>query len=67
MTLAERFVRDRQGRRYADLLTDDRTPLRAALTFLDDPDRQRRMEESELHHDRPALAGVVRELEGGTT
>ena len=28
-----------------------------------DADRQRRMEESELHHDRAPLAGVVRELE----
>jgi hypothetical protein len=63
MTLAEQFVRDRQGRRYADLLNDPRIPFPAVLAFFDDPDRQRRMEESELHHDRPALAGVVRELE----
>ena len=32
-----------------------------------DADRQRRMEESELHHDRSPLAGVVRELEAQPT
>jgi hypothetical protein len=31
--------------------------------FFSDADRQRRMEESELHHDRSPLTGVVRELE----
>jgi hypothetical protein len=35
----------------------------AALVFFNDGNRQRRMEESELHHDRAPLAGVVRELE----
>ena len=33
------------------------------LEFFNDEGRQRRMEESEIHHDRPPLAGVVRELE----
>ena len=33
------------------------------LSFFDDPDNVRRMEEAELHHDRPALTGVVRALE----
>jgi hypothetical protein len=37
------------------------------LEFFNDADRQRRMEESELHHDRSALAGVVRELEAQPT
>ncbi len=63
MSLAERFQQDRQGRRFADVLNDPRISFRAILAFFDDPDRQRRMVESELHHDRPALAGVVRELE----
>ena len=31
--------------------------------FFKDKNRLRRMEESEIHHDRPALAGVVKELE----
>lgn len=61
MELAKIFSQDAQGRRYADVLKLDL--FQSILTFFDDPDRQRRMVESELHHDRPALAGVVRELE----
>jgi len=61
MQLANQFSKDKQGRRYADVLKLDL--FQSILTFFDDPDRQRRMVESELHHDRPALAGVVRELE----
>lgn len=61
MQLATQFAQDTQGRRYADVLKQDL--FQSILTFFDDPDRQRRMVESELHHDRPALAGVVRELE----
>lgn len=30
--------------------------------FLDDPARIQRLEDAEIHHDRPALAGVAREL-----
>jgi hypothetical protein len=61
MQLSKQFAEDRQGRRYADVLKLDL--FQSILTFFDDPNRQRRMVESELHHDRPALAGVVRELE----
>lgn len=61
MSVADQFAADRQGRRYADVLKQDL--FRSILAFFDDPERQRRMVESELHHDRPALAGVVRELE----
>jgi hypothetical protein len=61
MQLANQFAQDTQGRRYADVLKQDL--FQSILIFFDDPDRQRRMVESELHHDRPALAGVVRELE----
>jgi hypothetical protein len=57
------FLEDRQGRTFADVLNDDAQPLDQVLAFFNDKDRQRRMEESEIHHDRPALAGVVRELE----
>lgn len=59
--LDKEFREDNQGRRYADVL---KMPGFAhVLTFFDDRGRQRRMIESEQHHDRPALAGVVRELE----
>jgi hypothetical protein len=57
------FLEDRQGRTFADVLNDAAQPFDQILTFFNDKDRQRRMEEAEIHHDRPALAGVVRELE----
>lgn len=57
------FLKDRQGSKFADVVTDDGQPFDLILQFFNDAQRQRRMEESELHHDRPALAGVVRELE----
>ena len=57
------FLGDRQGRTFADVLNDPTAPFDALLQFFNDESRQRRMEESEIHHDRPALAGVIRELE----
>jgi len=59
----EEFLKDRQGRTFADVLNDHEQPFDEALAFFNDSDRQRRMEESEIHHDRSPLAGVVRELE----
>ena len=57
------FLDDRQGRTFADVLNDAGQPFNEVLTFFNDADRQRRMEEAEIHHSRPPLAGVVRELE----
>jgi hypothetical protein len=57
------FRQDRQGRTFADVLADPQQPFDQILAFFNDPDRQRRMEEAEIHHNRPPLAGVVRELE----
>jgi hypothetical protein len=57
------FIEDRQGRTFADVANDAEQPFEKVLEFFSDSDRQRRMEESEVHHDRPPLAGVVRELE----
>lgn len=57
------FSEDAQGRTFADVLKDPEQPLNAVFAFFSDPDRQRRMEESEIHHDRSPLSGVVRELE----
>ncbi|MHB8973140.1 MAG: hypothetical protein ACYC3X_14185 [Pirellulaceae bacterium] len=57
------FLDDRQGKTFADVVNDAEIPFDEVLAFFDDADRQRRMEESELHHDRSPLAGVVRELE----
>jgi hypothetical protein len=59
----KKFLEDRQGRTFSDVLDDPGQPFDEVLALLNDSDRQRRMEESEIHHDRPALAGVVRELE----
>jgi hypothetical protein len=57
------FLEDRQGRTFADVLNDPEQPFGQVLAFFNEPDRQRRMEEAEIHHNRPPLAGVVRELE----
>ena len=57
------FLKDRQGKKFTDVLNDPKQPFDAVLEFFNDDDRQRRMEESELHHDRSPLAGVIRELE----
>jgi hypothetical protein len=61
------FLEDRQGRTFADVLDDPKQPFDEVLAFFDDAERQRRMEDAEIHHDRPALAGVVRELEAQPT
>lgn len=57
------FLEDSQGKTFADVVNDPEQPFVVVLEFFSDADRQRRMEESELHHDRSPLAGVVRELE----
>ena len=57
------FLEDNQGRRFSDVVNDPDQPFDAVLELFNDPNRQRRMEESEIHHDRPPLSGVVRELE----
>ena len=57
------FLEDRQGKTFPDVVNDLEQPFDKVLEFFDDADRQRRMEASELHHDRSPLAGVVRELE----
>jgi hypothetical protein len=59
----EKFLEDLQGRTFSDVVKDPEQPFDAVLEFFNDENRQRRMEESEIHHDRPPLAGVVRELE----
>ncbi len=59
----QQFIEDRQGRTFSDVWNDAEQPFDEVLAFFSDPARQQRMEESELHHNRPPLAGVVRELE----
>ena len=59
----QQFLDDRQGRTFADVLNDPEQPFDQVVDFFNSADRQRRMEDSEVHHNRPPLAGVVRELE----
>lgn len=59
----EQFLADRHGKTFADVLDDPEAPFGEVLAFLNDAARQQRMEDSEIHHDRAPLAGVVRELE----
>ena len=59
----EEFQADRHGKTFADILNDPNIPFDKVLQFFNDPARQQRMEDSEIHHDRAPLAGVVRELE----
>ena len=59
----DKFLEDLQGRTFSDVVKDTDQPFEAVLEFFNSVDRQRRMEESEIHHDRPPLAGIVRELE----
>lgn len=59
----QQFLDDRQGRTFSDVLHDQEQPFDQVLEFFNNPQRQCRMEESEVHHNRPPLAGVVRELE----
>lgn len=59
----DEFMQDRQGRTFSDLMNDSPQALDELLAFFNDERRQRRMQEAEIHHDRAALAGVVRELE----
>lgn len=63
----KQFLADTQGRTFVDVVDDSEQPFDAVLNFFSSADRQRRMEESEIHHDRSALAGVVRELEAVPT
>jgi len=57
------FLDDRQGRTFTGVVNDPDSPFAALLEFFNDEHRQRRMDDSEIHHDRAPLAGVVRELE----
>lgn len=59
----EQFFDHKLGRTFADVVTSDEYPFGEVLEFFSDPARQQRMVESELHHDRPPLAGVIREFE----
>ena len=59
--LADEFRSDDQGRRYTDV--SELPGFDLIFSFFEDSMRQMRMIDSERHHLRPPLAGVVVELE----
>jgi len=59
----ERFLQHSQGRTFRDVVEDPALDFAGLLAFFSEERRQLRMEDAEIHHDRPALAGIVRELE----
>lgn len=56
-------LQHRLGRTFADIVNSADGPFDDVLACFSDKGRQRRMEESELHHDRLPLAGVIREFD----
>ncbi len=62
ITLAD-FAAHGTGRRFADVLNDHRVNFQAVLDFFNRPEIPIRMEDSEMHHEAPAFAGVVKEFE----
>jgi len=64
VSLSHQFKQDNQGKKFHDVLSDPRIDFeKVAINFFEDPARQQRMIDSEQHHARPALAGVVKEFE----
>jgi hypothetical protein len=57
------FRNHRQGRRFPDVVGDTRFSFQRWVHFFNDPARQQRLCDAEIDHLRPALAGVIRELE----
>ena len=59
MLTREAFAGDQRGRTFTDVLDNKEVPFDSALQFFRHSDKLRRMMDSELHHARPALAGVI--------
>jgi len=57
------FQADKQGRKFSDVLGDPRIQFQIVIDYFNRPDVIKRMEDSEMHHDRPPLAGVIKEFE----
>ena len=57
------FLSDNQGKRFKDVAEDQRICFEDIIKFFNRPDILKRLEDSELHHKRPALAGVIVEME----
>lgn len=59
----DEFLADTTGAKFADVANDPEIDFQGWLKFFNNEKRQIRMQDSEEHHLRPALAGVIRELE----
>lgn len=57
------FLSDSQGKKYKDVFNDTRINFSLLIDFFNNPEIIKRLEDSEIHHKRPALAGVIVELE----
>jgi hypothetical protein len=56
------FLQDREGRTFADVVSDPEQPFDAVLDFFNSEDRQRRMEKSEIPRERARLVGFCESL-----
>jgi len=63
MISLENFCSDKQGRRYMDVVNDNRIKFQEIIHFFNQKEIRQRLLDSEIHHKRPALAGVIVELE----
>jgi hypothetical protein len=57
------FLSDNQGAKFKDVNEDSRFSFQDVIDFFNDETRRIRLCDSEIHHDRPALAGVIKEFE----
>jgi len=67
MISLEEFLSDEQGKRFIDVIKDQRLNFVEIIYFFNCSDIQKRLEDSELNHKRPALAGVIVDLENINT
>lgn len=63
MISREEFLKDKQGAKFRDVVEDQRISFNLVLDFFNNKVRRLRLADSVIHHDRPALAGVVKEFE----
>lgn len=57
------FLSDTQGAKFKDVVEDSRVSFLDVIDFFNNEARRTRLCDSETHHDRPALAGVIKEFE----
>ena len=63
MITMENFLNDSHGATYRDVVEDSRLDYQLVIDFFNNEAVRVRLCDSELHHDRPPLAGVIKEFE----